>query len=429
MNGRTYDLILFGATGFTGKLCVEEIAKSLHFFHTDGHTFRWAIAGRSRDRLKAIIKPLEHAKVVVDVVIADIEDEESLRRMARSTRIILSAVGPYRSFGEPLVKACIAERTDYLDLCGEPEFIENMMLKYHDLAVERKVTLVHAAAFDSVPADLGAIHAVKALRREHNGVLPSSVEMFLRLQPGPSGMGVNYATYECAVEGFGSVKALKDIRRDLAKKRAVMPHLIGKKPIVTENFKWDGYNRAWRLNHFFADASVVRTTQILNASKPHPRPPAIHFVAHVLIPSTWALIQMIFFFTIFSLLAKFSIGRKILLEFPEVFTRGIVSKRGPSARQRAETSVVMSFLAAGYSRERVHPDQFVRTAWTFPEPGYVATPILFVHSAAALYHSRHVKRDGKVPTGVNTPGYAFEDSDLEERLLSDSRIQVETRFD
>ncbi|MEY9844479.1 short subunit dehydrogenase-like uncharacterized protein [Streptacidiphilus sp. BW17] len=153
---RTYDVILFGATGFTGGLTAEYLARHA----PEG--CRWAVAGRNREKLEHLRERLDLPDL--PVLVADSADPDSLAAVARSTRVLITTVGPYQQYGEPLVAACAEAGTDYVDLTGEPEFVDLMYTRYHDRAVATGARLLHACGFDSVPHDLGALFTVSALR-------------------------------------------------------------------------------------------------------------------------------------------------------------------------------------------------------------------------------------------------------------------------
>ena len=134
---RQYDVVIFGATGFTGALTAEYFAK-----HAPAE-LRWALAGRNKAKLEAIQKKVG---ADVDLLHADVEDPASLKAVAESARIVVTTVGPYVRYGEPLVAACAEAGTDYLDLTGESEFVDRMYVAYHTKAVETGARLIHAAA-------------------------------------------------------------------------------------------------------------------------------------------------------------------------------------------------------------------------------------------------------------------------------------------
>ena len=152
-SGRDHDVVVLGATGFTGELTAAYLAE-----HAPAG-LRWALAGRSRGRLEAVrarLARIDPALTALPLLEADSSDAGSLRELAESTGVVITTVGPYLQYGEPLVAACAAAGTDYVDLTGEPEFVDRMYLEHHDRAVESGARIVHACGFDSIPHDLGA---------------------------------------------------------------------------------------------------------------------------------------------------------------------------------------------------------------------------------------------------------------------------------
>jgi len=160
---RTYDLILFGVTGYTGRLVAEALLES------DVAGLRWALAGRTKSKLEAVREQIAQRFPEVSnlpLVLADVDDMDSITAMARSTRVLCTTVGPYARYGAPTVEACVAEGTDYCDLTGEVGFMRKNIDAYQDAAVERRCRIVHACGFDSVPFDIGVYAAQKAFAQK-----------------------------------------------------------------------------------------------------------------------------------------------------------------------------------------------------------------------------------------------------------------------
>ncbi|WP_372734578.1 trans-acting enoyl reductase family protein [Nocardioides sp.] len=157
---RDLDLVLFGATGFTGGLTARYLAEN-------GPTgLRWALAGRSRAKLEAVrdrLAAVDPELGELELILADAADADALAAVAARTRVVATTVGPYLQFGEPLVAACAAAGTDYVDLTGEPEFVDRMYLAHHETAAASGARIVHACGFDSIPHDLGAYFTVQQL--------------------------------------------------------------------------------------------------------------------------------------------------------------------------------------------------------------------------------------------------------------------------
>jgi short subunit dehydrogenase-like uncharacterized protein len=199
MKDSPYDLVLFGASGFTGALTADYLAK-----HAPPG-LRWALAGRNRTKLEAVRARLG---TDVDLLQADVEDAESLATMAAAARVVITTVGPYIQYGEPLVAACAAAGTDYVDLTGEPEFVDRMYLAHHARAVETGARIVHCCGFDSVPYDLGVQFTVEQLPQ---GV-PIHVEGLVRAGGRPSG-GTLRTVITALSRGAQHVQAHRERRR------------------------------------------------------------------------------------------------------------------------------------------------------------------------------------------------------------------------
>lgn len=150
MAKRTYDVVVWGATGFTGKW----VAKHL-FDHYSKKQLRWAIAGRNEEKLHQIREFIGDEHASVDLLVADSEDQTSLVKMAEATKVIISTVGPYADYGSLLVKVCAMVGTDYVDLTGEVPWMRNMIDEYSDFAKKSGARIVHSCGFDSIPSDMG----------------------------------------------------------------------------------------------------------------------------------------------------------------------------------------------------------------------------------------------------------------------------------
>ena len=157
---REHDVVLVGATGFTGGLTAEYLTR-----HAPAG-LRWALAGRNAEKLEAVrarLAAIDPAVADLPLLHADTTDPASLAAVAASTKVVITTVGPYLEHGEPLVAACAEAGTDYVDLTGEPEFVDRMYLAHHATAERTGARIVHACGFDSIPHDLGAYFTVQQL--------------------------------------------------------------------------------------------------------------------------------------------------------------------------------------------------------------------------------------------------------------------------
>ena len=157
---REFDVIVFGATGFTGRLVAEYLVER---YGVDGDV-RWAMAARSHDKLEAVRDEIGAPKSTKRVV-ADSDDPDSLRTMAERARCILTTVGPYTWYGEGVVRACVEAGTDYVDLSGEVLWMHEMIERFHARAVETGARIVHSAGFDSIPFDHGVLFLQQAAEK------------------------------------------------------------------------------------------------------------------------------------------------------------------------------------------------------------------------------------------------------------------------
>jgi len=192
---RQYDLALFGATGFTGGLTARYLAAR------GPEGLRWAIVGRDRGKLEAVRSSLEtllgRGVSRPDLLVANAADAPALAKVAESARVLVTTVGPYALYGEPLVAACAAAGTDYVDLTGEPEFVDRMWLGYHEKACASGARLVHCCGFDSIPHDLGAYFTVSQLPE---GV-PLTVDGYVR-----TGAEFSGGTFSSTITGFARAR-------------------------------------------------------------------------------------------------------------------------------------------------------------------------------------------------------------------------------
>ncbi len=202
---REFDLALFGATGFTGGLTAEYVAANAPA------GLRWALVGRNRSKLEAVRSRLASGAPeapVPELLEAEAGDAAALGRVAAAARVVITTVGPYALHGAGIVAACAAAGTDYVDLTGEPEFVDRMWIEHHAEAERNGARLVHCCGFDSIPHDLGAYFTVRQLPE---GV-PLRVDGYVRTSASFSG-----GTYHSAINGFArgrqTMAASKERRR------------------------------------------------------------------------------------------------------------------------------------------------------------------------------------------------------------------------
>ena len=239
-NPRDHDVVVFGATGFVGRLLAAHLAEHA----PDGA--RIALAGRSADKLQRVAAELPERARDWPRLVADTGDAASLERLARSTRVVATTVGPYLRYGLPLVQACAEAGTDYADLTGEVLFVRQSIDRFHDTAVGTGARIVHACGFDSVPSDLAVLLAAEQAKADGAGDLQDTVLHVVSMKGGVSGGTIDSARAQVeAVSADGDLERLVDDPYSLSPDRSAEPDLgderdrltVGKDPDLG---RWTG---------------------------------------------------------------------------------------------------------------------------------------------------------------------------------------------
>ncbi|NUT99792.1 MAG: saccharopine dehydrogenase [Saccharothrix sp.] len=357
-----YDLVLFGATGFTGRLTAEYLAGRLPA------GARWALAGRDRGKLDAVRSSLPGDP---DVLVADVTDSASLRAVAESTRVVITTVGPYIHYGDGLVAACARAGTDYVDLTGEPEFVDRTYLRHHETAVESGARLVHACGFDSIPYDLGVHFTVGQLPE---GV-PLSVEGFVTASATFSG-----GTFHSAVTAFSRWRSTAEVAR---RRRSVEGRPAGR--VVRGKVGAPRYDRrvgAWVLPAPTIDPQVVlRSAAALDRYGPE-----FTYSHHIAVRRLPAAVGVVG-----------GVGALMgLAQVPPV-RRWLLDRRkpgsGPTEEQRARAWFKALFYGEGGGKRVV-------TEVSGGDPGYGETAKMLSESALCLAFDPLPKTSGQVTTAV-----------------------------
>nr|WP_290940709.1 saccharopine dehydrogenase NADP-binding domain-containing protein [Haliscomenobacter sp.] len=168
MHTRQYDLILWGASGFTGRLVAEYLTSASLSDHTSAslsNPLNWAVAGRNREKLQEMLNELGHPQI--PIIIADGFNKNSLLAMAAQAKVVCTTVGPYTQYGSLLVEACVSSRTHYCDLSGEAGWMRQMIDRYHQAAKDAKIKIVHSCGFDSIPSDMGVYFLQKEIHKQY----------------------------------------------------------------------------------------------------------------------------------------------------------------------------------------------------------------------------------------------------------------------
>ncbi|MFG2574837.1 saccharopine dehydrogenase family protein [Streptomyces sp. NPDC048481] len=359
---RPYDIVLFGATGFVGTLTAEYLAA-----HAPSDV-RWAVAGRDETKLRRL---RERLGVDVGVLRADVSDPASLRALAEHARVVATTVGPYVRYGEELVAACADTGADYLDLTGEPEFVDLMYVRHDARARETGARLIHACGFDSVPHDLGAYFTVRQLPE---GV-PLTVDGFVTADASFSG-----GTFASALGQFARGRQMAAAARD---RRRHEPRLVGRRataPVGAPRFAPEV--GAWALPLPTVDAQIVlRSARALQRYGPDFR--YRHYAAVRRLPVAVGGVAAV---GALAAAAQLPPARRWL-------SGRLKPGEGPSAQKRARSWFSVRFVGEGGGRR-------VYTEVAGGDPGYDETAKMFAEAALALACDALPPTAGQVTTAV-----------------------------
>ncbi|KAF5282099.1 hypothetical protein FQR65_LT14417 [Abscondita terminalis] len=392
------DVVLFGATGYTGKYGIEYVHKLLKEKH-----YTWGIAGRSETKLKQTLA--EYQKTTDDdlsnvpILVADVNDVDALKAMTARAKIIINCCGPYRFYGEPVVKACIETGTHQVDVCGEPQYMEYIQYKYHEAAKEKGVYILSACGFDSIPCDLGLLYTAQ----NFGGTL-NSAEIYFQMQSGhnTSGFSINYGTWESLVHSVTHAHELRELRSKL------YPTPM---PSFSPKLKPNG--KGWKEKLSEADDSYDSPPTDSIICKVSGYDPgygvtcsAVTLAAIVILEELDKLPQKV---------------RHIFFKHPKVFSLGLFSREGPSKQAMQSASFSMTFSGKGWKEKLSEADDSYDSPPTDSiickvsgyDPGYGVTC-----SAVTLAAIVILEELDKLPQngGVYSPGAAFYDTSLLNKL-------------
>uniref|UniRef100_A0A6Q2YPK2 Saccharopine dehydrogenase-like oxidoreductase n=1 Tax=Esox lucius TaxID=8010 RepID=A0A6Q2YPK2_ESOLU len=413
-SSRPYHIIIFGASGFTGQFVVEELARTMS--EGPNGTLKWAVAGRSRPKLEKVLEQAAgvlgkpELRAAVEVLVADVGEPDSLAAMCKQAVIVLNCVGPYRFWGEPVVKACVENGAHCIDICGEPQFLESMQLNYDSQAADKGLYIVGSCGFDSIPADLGVIYT----RDQFKGTL-TAVESFLTASAGPEGASIHDGTWQSAIYGFADSEKLRNLRKKFGHNPLPVVGSKIKRRCGKRCVSVCGEIAQYAVPFMGADPSVVKRTQRFLHEDYQETP--VQYGAYAGVGGAANVAKMLIVGVMFWLLVKFSFGRNLLIKYPEFFSFGYFSKDGPSRKQMEGSSFQFAFHGEGYTEgqdpSQGPPNSKIRTLVQGPEAGYVATPITMVQAAITILNEpTALPKKG----GVYTPGATFARTTLVERL-------------
>ncbi|RAR62471.1 short subunit dehydrogenase-like uncharacterized protein [Paraburkholderia unamae] len=239
MSTLRYDIVVFGASSFVGQILTRYLAE---YFLAQGETLRWAIAGRSEAKLNDVKRSLGAEWQSLPVIVADAASEMQLRALCEQTRVVVSTVGPYALYGEPLIKVCVESGTDYCDLTGETQWIKRMIEQYESTAQRTGARIVHCCGFDSVPSDMGVQFLQQHAMRQF-GAPATHVKMRVKTLKG----GASGGTVASLINVVQEAAADPSLRQALINPYALCPNAHGytARQHVVRTAEFDAAFDAW----------------------------------------------------------------------------------------------------------------------------------------------------------------------------------------
>lgn len=411
MTERKYDLVVLGATGYTGQYVAEEVGRIAE----KQPNLKYAFAGRNKEKLDHTLETarantgLELAKA--ELLVVNVNDEESLQKMATQTKVVIDCVGPFRYYGLKVVKACVEGGANHVDISGEPQYLEQSQLEYFDAAQKAGVHVVGSCGFDSIPADMGTTFLQEVFPGDVN-----SVEAVVTMDENSEGKAsINFTTMECAVLGLTHSKELKGLRKKLFTSPLPKPAF---KPEPRGKLFYSDEAKCWCVPNMASDRSVVMRSQRYLYEKEKMRPTQFQVYFGM---SRFNAILSILFGILFYIMTLISFTRNLLLKYPEFFTGGMVTRQGPRRSDLTGLKFMVVLTGKGWDKKLEDPAQqhseppnITKTVKVKgPDPGYFGTAILITQSAMTILEEKD-----KLPEkgGVFSPGAAFLKTSLRQRL-------------
>ncbi|CAK1541229.1 unnamed protein product [Leptosia nina] len=406
MKRQRIDLIIFGASGYTGRFVVSEMLRICQKYPN----IKWAIAGRSKEKLEAT---LQYAKnngeniSGIEIITADAENDESLKAMCSQCKIVMNCSGPFLKYGDALVKAAIDCKTHYIDVCSEGMFLDQVLAKYDAMAQEANVFVINACGMGCLPADLGVVF----MQQQFQGTL-NSVEAYLTtklkmVNSWPKNI-MRDSTWEATIQ--------ETAKKPIWKREDNFSYTIDNKyrlkPRRCIHKKFD----RWCVPFPGTEETVVKRTQSYFQTQ---RP--VQFKRYHSLPSLLAsLATIIGGYLLLILLKVFSLS-DLFIKYPRLFSLGFVTYGDPDEKVMETLVFDYQMVGLGWKGEVQGPPRDEIIARIYPvgkkNAPYEGTAVAVIYSALTLLTERD-----KMPAkcGVMTPGAAFKSTTLIEKLTNDN---------
>lgn len=364
MAEREFDIIIYGANGFTAQFITQELAKCGH---------KIALAARSVHKIPTTALP------TIECTISDIA------ALTARTRVLVNCAGPYAYTGSAVVVACVATATNYIDFSGETRFLRETLAYNNEAAKNAGIAVVQACGFDSVPADIGALH----LAQHFDSVAIDSTLHVWNCR-------LNTGTWASLLNSFRGTGLLRARERSSAAQ-----------PERTGLWRYSDSHKSYDILFRSSDPYVAKRSGEYFSSLGLK---SYSYTAYINIGSCLSLLLCLFFGTLTYLMAQIPLCHSLMLAFPKAFSLGIVESRGPSAGSISRSHFMMELIGRGLS-DGSPRKKTLRIVG--PDPGYLTTSVCVSQCALLL-----LEREADIPRGVLTPAQAFHKTDIVDRLAA-----------
>eukprot|EP00029_Vermamoeba_vermiformis_P000780 TRINITY_DN10971_c0_g1_i1.p1 TRINITY_DN10971_c0_g1~~TRINITY_DN10971_c0_g1_i1.p1 ORF type:complete len:417 (+),score=94.67 TRINITY_DN10971_c0_g1_i1:134-1384(+) len=388
---KTYDIAIWGATGFVGKLISRYFAKNYDVDH-----IKVAIVARNKERLEEVKRNMIQINSKyqdVGVLVAEVHDQNSVDQAIKLAKVVINTVGPYTLYGQPVIDACVRFGTHYVDLTGESNWIKKMIQTYHEQAAEKGVIIVPSCGFDSIPSDLGSFMAAEALKKRYNEDAVLVKHTVMDIKGGVSG---------------GTIASMMVVLDHASKEDLTNTHLLDPTPAEEDLIKrdkeailphYDPDLKTW--THMFVMASantrIVRRSAGYLQSEDAGYAKDIKYIENQATPTLVRGVLATVLFVSIVLVFMIRPVRKLIERFlPK-------SGSGPSEETMRNGHYHGKFVAKSASGKSVTMDFKIKG-----DPGYSQTATMISESALCLLENRDQLPFTKLTKGgVLTPATAF----------------------
>ncbi|XP_011188066.1 saccharopine dehydrogenase-like oxidoreductase isoform X2 [Zeugodacus cucurbitae] len=393
--GRRLDIVIFGATGCAGRFTVLEAVKVLR-------SYSWGIAGRNKQKMEQLLQEIgirsRKNLSQIPVIPANLKHKRSLYSLAKKCRVLINCCGPYETYGENVIKACIFAKTHYVDLCTESHFIDTIHYKFDELSKRKGVYVVMGCGLQSLPAEIG----INYMKHNFKGTI-NSIDAYVEFwtkNPWVLGSIANNNVWA------SFILANRNMRRY---RRRLLPQMYPKAPrtnILSESDVILGFC----VPAPTVDQDIVDRSQQYFWEEKNERPIQYNNYFTFSNPAIAFLLLCWYFFIL--ILTQFACTRRLLLKCPRLFSFGLFSSNGPMEDNVDETFFRITFKAKGWDKSMKsiqhifpeNPDKVVVGRASGACPFYGIACVCLLVSAVTIYneHSKFPHRGG-----VYTPGAAF----------------------